>query len=142
MARGEGSAVLSRRFVPGGTNRQDRRSARPELEVVERRPRVTRTAVLVTLGAVAVAFGTLSIQISLIHRQQQLDTVRSQITDIQLANKQLREQESRLQSPSEILRIARDDLGMVEARPAELVTPPTQTVGAAADAGSTTPAGR
>jgi len=110
----------------------------PRLEVVERRPRITRTAVLVAVLAAALAFGALSVQISLIHRQQRLDAVRAEITDLQLANKELRQKESSLQSPSEILRIARDELGMVEAKPPELVAPATETVGAAPTAAAPT----
>ena len=107
------------------------RDRRPALEVVDRPHRITPTAILITVLALALAFGALSIQISLIHRQQRLDAVRSEITELQLANKELRQKESRLQAPAEILRIARDELGMVESKPPGLVTPAVETVGAA-----------
>lgn len=122
------------------TSRQPTGAAK--LEVVERRRRFTPTFFLVAILASAVAFGALSVQISLIHRQQRLDRIRSQITEIQMENKELRRRESRLQAPAEILRIARDELGMVEAKPPALVTPEVQTVGAPAPTtpdGSTTP---
>ena len=57
-------------------------------------------------------------------------TVRTEITELQQSNKELRQKERRLQTPSEILRIARDELGMVESKPPELVTPAVETVGA------------
>jgi cell division protein FtsL len=108
--------------------------------VVDRpRRRVTPTAVLVAVLASALAFGALSVQISLIHRQQRLDSIRAEITEVQLSNKELRQQESRLQAPAEILRIARDELGMVESKPPELVTPAVETVGATPDTGTATP---
>ena len=86
--------------------------------------------------ATLVAFGSMGVQISLIHRQQRLDRLNEQIDAIQMENKELRQTESRLQSPSEILRIARDELGMVESRPPELVTPAAEVV---APAGVTVP---
>lgn len=109
------------------------RSAAPELTVIDRADRVRRvtpTAVALTLMVSLIAFAALSVQISLIHRQQHLDSIRNEINEIQLANKELRAQESRLQAPAEILRIARDELGMVEARPPELVTPAVESVAA------------
>ncbi|HNI34574.1 MAG TPA: septum formation initiator family protein [Microthrixaceae bacterium] len=137
MARSTATATAARR--PTRVEDARRRAAarrRAELEVVARPSRrITPTAVLVALFAAGVAFTALSVQISLIHRQQQLDAVRSEITDLQLANKELRQKESRLQAPAEVLRIARDELGMVEAKPAELVTPATEVVGIAPTTG-------
>lgn len=104
--------------------------ARADLAIVAHRRRITPTMVVATVLALAVAFGALSVQISLIHRQQRLDSVRAEITEVQQANKELRQKESRLQAPAEILRIARDELGMVESKPPELVTPAVETVGA------------
>lgn len=115
-------------------------AARAELEVVAPRGRITPAAMMFAAMFVAVAFGALSVQISLIHRQQQLDGIRAEITEVQMANKELRQTESRLQAPAEILRIARDELGMVESKPPELVTPAVQTVGAATTAGTVDPA--
>jgi len=133
MARATSTAAAPRRAprpAPAGTKAERR------LEVIDRsdrRRRITPTAVLVAVLASALAFGALSVQISLIHRQQRLDGIRSEITKVQLANKELRQKESRLQAPAEILRIARDDLGMVESKPPELVTPRTETVGGPTD---------
>mgnify|MGYP000638551467 CR=1 FL=1 len=49
-----------------------------------------------------------------------LDAIRQRVSDIQEQNKELRQRESRLQAPSEILRIARDDLASAESRAAAL----------------------
>ena len=113
---------------------------KPALTVIDRTDRVRRVtpmAVIVTVLVSIVAFAALSVQISLIHRQQQLDSIRSEINEVQLANKELRAKESRLQAPAEILRIARDELGMVEARPPELVTPAVESVAPAPPADTT-----
>ena len=109
-------------------------AARRDLKVVERTSvrRVTPTAIVIAVLGAALAFGALSIQISLIHRQQQLDSLRTEINETQIANKELRQRESTLQSPAEILRIAANDLGMVESKSPELVTPTHETVGAVA----------
>lgn len=106
--------------------------ATPKLAAVAPRARVRRVtplAMLVTSAVVAVSFAAMFTQISLINRQQQLDALRHQISETQNANKELRQRESSLQSPAEILRIARDDLHMVESKPAALVTPEPEIVG-------------
>ena len=110
---------------------------RPELEVIERSNRVRRArpiVVLAIMAAAAVAFGSLVVQISMINRQQQLDSIRTEISRVQEDNKSLRQREGRLQSSSEILRIAEEELGMVKAKQAELVIPAQRSVGATGDA--------
>lgn len=108
---------------------QSRRSA--DLSVV-RGERVRRYRPLV-LAAVAVyalaAFAAVGMQISTINRGHQLDRIRSEIADIQERNKVLRQRESLLQAPAEILRIAEDELGMVKARESEVVVPATRVIG-------------
>lgn len=106
--------------------------AQPKLAAVTSRGRVRRVtplAMVVTSAVVAVSFAAMFTQISLINRQQQLDGLRHQISETQNANKELRQRESSLQSPVEILRIAREDLHMVESKPAALVTPEPEVVG-------------
>lgn len=105
---------------------------RPDLEVIERSDRVRRArpiVVLAILAAAGVAFGSLVVQISMINRQQQLDSIRTEISRVQEDNKSLRQREGRLQSSSEILRIAEEELGMVKAKQAELVIPAQRSVG-------------
>lgn len=115
---------------------------RPEFRVVERAERVRRVRPLVAIAVglfAATAFGALAMQISMINRQQQLDAIRSELNGIQEENKTLRQRESLLQSPAEILRIAEAELGMVKAREAEMVVPATRVIGvspAGSDAGS------
>lgn len=129
------SRARARDAAPG---RRESGRQRASLEVVAPRRRFRPVVVLVTLCVAAVAFGSLAVQVSLIHRQQRLDAIRAEITAIQQENKELRERESRLQAPAEILRIARDELGMVESRPPELVTPLVERVAAAAPSPTTT----
>jgi len=103
---------------------------RPELEIVGRaRRRFARPAITISITVVAVVFGSLAVQVSLIHRQQRLDQIHTEINNLQLANKELSQQEGDLQSPPEILRRAKK-FGMVEGKPAELVTPQADTIAA------------
>ncbi|NLA36109.1 MAG: hypothetical protein GX868_10555 [Actinobacteria bacterium] len=105
---------------------------RPEFHVIERAERVRRARPLVVIAVAvfaATAFGALAMQISMINRQQSLDTVRSEINEIQEENKTLRQRESLLQAPAEILRIAEAELGMVKARDAEIVVPAKRVIG-------------
>jgi cell division protein FtsL len=138
MARATATTAAATRRAPR-TEAAPAKRARPDLAVVPRRRIVSPTSVIVTLLVCGLAFAALSVQISLIHRQQRLDAVRSDITEVQMANKELRQKESRLQAPAEILRIARDELGMVESKPPELVTPAVETVGAAPGSVTTVP---
>lgn len=106
-----------------------RRSERRRLAAVERPPaRITPAAIVAVLLVAGVVFSALAVQISLIDRQRRLDVLRAEITEVQKENKELRQAESRLQAPAEILRIARDERGMVESRPAALVTPAERRV--------------
>lgn len=132
MARATGTARSAAEPDAVEPARAPSRAERRRLAAVERPgSRITPTAVLSALVVAGIVFGALAVQISLIGRQQHLDTLRAEITDIQKENKELRQAESRLQAPAEILRIARDERGMVESRPAELVTPAERRVAAA-----------
>lgn len=127
MARSAGAA----RDATGAPQPAPGRAERRRLAAVDRPPsRITPTAVLAALLVAGIVFGALAMQISLIGRQQRLDSLRAEITEIQKENKELRQAESRLQAPAEILRIARDERGMVESRPAELVTPAERRIAA------------
>ena len=97
------SSTSAARAADRATQRDARRDAQTETQDVaaERRSRfrvldrndrprrVTPTAIAITLMACAVVFGALSVQISLIHRQQQLDALRADITETQMKNKEL-----------------------------------------------------
>ncbi|MCB1284165.1 MAG: cell division protein FtsL [Microthrixaceae bacterium] len=111
---------------------------RPELTVHQRAETVRRVRPIVMVSMlvfVAITFGAVGLQIRMVQRQQRLDSVRSEINRIQEENKSLRQHESMLQSTSEILRIAETELGMVQARPSEIVTPATVVVGTAGGEG-------
>lgn len=142
MASAAAARARGRATAP---NRAPKR--RPEFKVIERAERVRRVRPLVVVAVAvfaATAFGALTMQISMINRQQRLDAIRSEINQVQEENKTLRQRESLLQAPSEILRIAETELGMVKAREAEMVVPATRVIGtppeavAASSAASTT----
>lgn len=132
MARAGRSSAARAEAPEAAPSPRPGRARRRQLAAVERPPaRISPTAVVAVVAVAAIVFGALAVQISLIGRQRELDVLRAEITEIQKANKELRQAESRLQAPAEILRIARDERGMVESRPAALVTPPERRVAAA-----------
>lgn len=105
---------------------------RPDLALHQRPEKARRIhpmAVLAVSVFVMTAFGALFMQISMINRQQQLDVIRTEINTIQEQNKSLRQRESLLQAPAEILRIAESELGMVKAKEAEIVAPAKRVIG-------------
>ena len=112
--------------------REQRLGRRTELTVIERRSgrrRVSPTMLMGAVVAVAIAFGALGTQVSIIHRQMKLDGIRSEITQIQTSTKELHQRESRLQAPDEIRRLATTTLGMVDPRQPAFVTPTPRIIG-------------
>jgi len=112
--------------------REQRLGRRAELTVIERRSgrrRVSPTMLMGAVIAVAIAFGALGTQVSIIHRQMKLDGIRSEITQIQTSTKELHQRESRLQAPDEVRRLATTKLGMVDPRQSAFVTPTVRIIG-------------
>ncbi|MBK6669964.1 MAG: hypothetical protein IPG46_09945 [Actinobacteria bacterium] len=116
------------------------RARRPDLRVVDRRQRP-----LVALPSAWPSSSCSSCsphwrRISLIERQRQLDSVRADITAAQGRREELLRRESQLQSPEEVLRLAKDRLGMVPAAEPELVPPSIVVIGPGPTTPTTVPA--
>ncbi|HMS12251.1 MAG TPA: hypothetical protein PKD80_04055 [Microthrixaceae bacterium] len=117
------------------------RARRPDLRVVDRRQRpLSGVALSVALIVVLFVFTALAAHISLIERQRQLDSVRADITAAQGRREELLRRESQLQSPEEVLRLAKDRLGMVPAAEPELVPPSIVVIGPGPTTPTTVPA--
>lgn len=98
--------------------------ARPKLEVLEHVAwwrRVSWAEVVAAAVLVAVLFSALLLHVSMIGAQEQLDRAQEQVREARLEQEQLRRAESQLTSPGEVLAIAGNELGMVEAAPPEFV---------------------
>ena len=108
------------------------RSARPSLKVIEHRPLLRRipwsvaTALVFVVGFLFMALWT---HVALIGGQQRLDDLHEEIRAGHVRQEKLRRQESQLGSPGEILRVARDELGMIREPEFELVAPVQSVIG-------------
>lgn len=114
------------------TQREAQRSRTPAR--VANAPAVARrrlsAALWLVLALFAVIVAAAGLQIRLITGQRQLDRLEGRIANAQVRQYNLRQQEAMLRSPAQITQIAANDLGMVQAAPPALITPPPQVLGA------------
>ena len=99
---------------------------RPKLEVVPERGRRLRTGPTVVLGgllAFAIAFLLVVAQAMLVQGQQQLDDLGTRVADAARRQQELRLQVAELESPTRIVAVATNDLGMVPPAGVTYLTP-------------------
>lgn len=97
---------------------------RPRLEVVEHVAwwrRVSWWELGTGLLLVGVLFAALSLHVAMIGDQERLDRLQQQVDVERTRQEELRRAESQLTSPGEVLAIARDELGMVDAASPEFI---------------------
>ncbi len=117
-------------------------AARPALKAVDEKSilrRVTPSAVVALTVVTGFAFAALAAHISLIDTQHRLDRVRAEIVAEQTRQEDLRQKDSHLQSPDEVIRIARTQLGMVPSARAEIVATKRSTIGVPTTVPATAP---